>query len=97
MYVRGRDEYLGRLEAERAERDQQIQERLQHQAETLREVDRRKSDFVATLGHEMRNPLAPLSHVVRLLELRRGRRTPAWRPILDISSTANPAVGTAGR
>jgi signal transduction histidine kinase/ActR/RegA family two-component response regulator len=69
-YVKSRDEYLRQVEAERADRDQQIQERLQHQAETLREVDRRKSEFVATLGHEMRNPLAPLWHAVRLLELR---------------------------
>jgi signal transduction histidine kinase/CheY-like chemotaxis protein len=69
-YVRSREEYLGQLEAERAERDQQIQEHLRHQAQTLREVDRRKNEFVATLGHEMRNPLAPLGHAVRLLELR---------------------------
>lgn len=70
MYVKSRDEYLRRLETERAERDKQLQEYLQHQAETLREVDRRKTEFLATLGHEMRNPLAPLWNAMRLLALR---------------------------
>jgi len=68
MYVKSRDEHLRQLETERAERAKQMQEYLQHQAETLREVDRRKSEFLATLGHEMRNPLAPLWNAVRLLE-----------------------------
>jgi two-component system CheB/CheR fusion protein len=68
-YVEHRDEYMRQREAERAERDRRIQEQLRHQAEALREVDRRKSEFMATLGHELRNPLAPLWHVVRLLEL----------------------------
>jgi CheY-like chemotaxis protein len=70
-------------EAERAEQDRQIQEQLRHQAEALREVDRRKSEFLATLGHELRNPLAPLWHVVRLLELQ--ETDPALAQIRDIS------------
>lgn len=69
MYVTSRDAYLRQLEEERAERDKQIQEHLRQTAETLREVDRRKNEFLATLGHEMRNPLAPLWHAARLLEL----------------------------
>jgi signal transduction histidine kinase/CheY-like chemotaxis protein len=69
MYVASRDEHLRRLEQERAEQDKRIQEQLRQRAETLREVDRRKNEFLATLGHEMRNPLAPLRNAVRLLEL----------------------------
>jgi signal transduction histidine kinase/ActR/RegA family two-component response regulator len=69
MYVKSRDEYLRQLESERAERDRQIQEHLRQQAQVLREVDRRKSEFLATLGHELRNPLAPLWHAVKLQEL----------------------------
>lgn len=34
----------------------------------LREADRRKDDFLATLGHELRNPLAPISHAVEILQ-----------------------------
>ncbi len=69
MYVTSRDGHLRQLEQERAERDKQIQEHLQQRAESLREVDRRKNEFLATLGHEMRNPLAPLWQAARLLEL----------------------------
>lgn len=37
-------------------------------AETqLRELDRRKDEFLATLAHELRNPLAPIRHAVKLL------------------------------
>jgi signal transduction histidine kinase len=37
--------------------------------EALRVVDRRKDEFLATLGHELRNPLAPLLSAVHLLRL----------------------------
>lgn len=33
----------------------------------LREADRRKDEFIATLAHELRNPLAPVRHAARLL------------------------------
>ncbi len=33
----------------------------------LREADRRKDEFLATLAHELRNPLAPISTAVHLL------------------------------
>jgi signal transduction histidine kinase/CheY-like chemotaxis protein len=33
----------------------------------LREQDKRKDEFLATLAHELRNPLAPIRHAVRLL------------------------------
>jgi len=36
--------------------------------EALREANRRKSEFLAVLGHELRNPLAPLSAGVELLQ-----------------------------
>lgn len=34
----------------------------------LAEADRRKDEFLATLAHELRNPLAPLAYAVGLLE-----------------------------
>jgi two-component system CheB/CheR fusion protein len=43
-------------------------DRLKHAEEELREVDRRKDEFLATLAHELRNPLAPIrnaAHVIR--------------------------------
>jgi PAS domain S-box-containing protein len=36
--------------------------------EALRESDRRKDEFLAVLGHELRNPLAPLRTSVELME-----------------------------
>jgi signal transduction histidine kinase len=42
------------------------------QAETrLREFDRRKDEFLATLAHELRNPLAPLMYCLDSLEQQR--------------------------
>ena len=40
---------------------------LKVQAEALREADRRKDEFLATLAHELRNPLAPLRNGVEVL------------------------------
>ncbi|HVL37513.1 MAG TPA: ATP-binding protein [Burkholderiales bacterium] len=36
----------------------------------LREADRRKDEFLATLAHELRNPLAPIRNAVEVLHLR---------------------------
>jgi PAS domain S-box-containing protein len=36
----------------------------------LREADRRKDEFLATLAHELRNPLAPIRNAARLLLLK---------------------------
>src|SRR5258707_6257457 len=40
--------------------------------EALREADRRKDEFLAMLGHELRNPLAPIRNGVQLLRLGSG-------------------------
>ncbi|HXU43343.1 MAG TPA: ATP-binding protein [Burkholderiales bacterium] len=37
--------------------------------EALRDADRRKDEFLAMLGHELRNPLAPIRNGVQLLRL----------------------------
>ena len=34
--------------------------------EALREMDRRKDEFLATLAHELRNPLAPIRHAAQI-------------------------------
>ncbi len=36
----------------------------------LRETDRRKDEFLATLAHELRNPLAPVRNAVQILNLK---------------------------
>ena len=48
----------------------------------LQDADRRKDEFLATLAHELRNPLAPLRNVASLLK--RSGPTPAQQPLLEI-------------
>jgi len=38
--------------------------------EALRESDQRKDEFIATLSHELRNPLAPLRNALQILQKR---------------------------
>jgi PAS domain S-box-containing protein len=38
-----------------------------HAEEALKEADRRKDEFLATLAHELRNPLAPVRNAARVL------------------------------
>src|SRR5205085_8080289 len=39
--------------------------------QALREADRRKDEFLATLAHELRNPLAPIRNALQILSLPR--------------------------
>ena len=43
---------------------------LRNADEALRLADRRKDEFLATLAHELRNPLAPLRSALQIMELR---------------------------
>lgn len=53
-----------------------ITERKRHEAamleseQALRLADQRKNEFIATLAHELRNPLGPISNSIALLQLK---------------------------
>ena len=47
----------------------QLERETLSQAQTLTELDRRKDEFLAMLGHELRNPLAALANAAQLLRL----------------------------
>jgi PAS domain S-box-containing protein len=46
----------------------QTEAQLRRLAEDLAEADRRKDEFLATLAHELRNPLAPLSNALAVMK-----------------------------
>ena len=51
---------------------------LAEQASALRDADRRKDEFLAMLAHELRNPLASVSHAAALLRSADDPETHQW-------------------
>ncbi len=47
-----------------------VEQQTLERADQLKLADRRKNEFIAMLAHELRNPLAPIAHAVKVLELR---------------------------
>ncbi|MGJ0426107.1 PAS domain S-box protein [Methylocystis sp.] len=55
-----------------------------HEAESaLQDADRRKDEFLATLAHELRNPLTPIRNAVHILKKKYGPQFPD-APLLDM-------------
>ena len=46
-----------------------LEDDLRHLAADLSEADRRKDEFLATLAHELRNPLAPISNGLHIMRM----------------------------
>jgi PAS domain S-box-containing protein len=61
----------------------EMQETLKKRTERLEEEDRQKNRFLATLSHELRNPLAPLTNAVAILRVH-SRNAPRLLPIVDL-------------
>ena len=65
-----REQAFAELERRVAERTHELaarNEELRRSEDRLREADRRKDEFLATLAHELRNPLAPIRSAVAVL------------------------------
>lgn len=63
--------------AAEAELERKVKQRTDELAKAnaaLREADRRKDEFLSTLGHELRNPLAPIRNALEIMRLA-GERT----------------------
>src|SRR6185312_10042936 len=58
LYARHASDFIHRCKIER---------NLRQSQQELREADRRKNEFLALLGHELRNPLHPISTATELL------------------------------
>ncbi len=54
-----------------------------HAEEDLREADRRKDEFLATLAHELRNPLAPIRNSLHIFRMS-GIQDPAVLRVTDM-------------
>jgi len=48
-----------------------------------READRRKDEFLAMLGHELRNPLAPIMTALQIMELRGETKSVREQQVID--------------
>jgi len=73
------NERHGKVEAERERLLAQLEEAL-HVAE---QANRNKDEFLALLGHELRNPLAPIMNAVHLIGLKGDDRTLPERRIIQ--------------
>ncbi|HEY0819965.1 MAG TPA: ATP-binding protein [Rhizobacter sp.] len=67
---------LAEVQARTGELEVEMAERVRAE-QSLRLADRRKDEFLATLAHELRNPLAPMTTALALL--RREKSTPEVR------------------
>lgn len=56
---------------------------LEKANQELRELSRRKDEFLAMLGHELRNPLAPIRNAGSILKLR-GTKDPSIKHVQEI-------------
>jgi signal transduction histidine kinase len=81
------DELEARVKARTIDLERSLA-KLQEREITLREADRRKDEFLALLGHELRNPLAPIRHAVELLR----RRTHGGEGVGDVADIVERQV-----
>jgi signal transduction histidine kinase len=86
LRVSERTAELGRvnqeLQSENRQR-QQLEVELRRRVEQLALEQQRKDEFLATLGHELRNPLAPIRNSARILRMKR-LDDPETRPLCEM-------------
>ena len=75
-----RELLMARKSAERALTAQlDAEKQLRKLNDDLSDADRRKDEFLATLSHELRNPLAPMRSALEVLKLKRADGPPPTR------------------
>lgn len=61
---------LSLLQYRERESAERVSDELRHSGEALREAGRAKDEFLAMLGHELRNPLGAISNALQVMSLR---------------------------
>jgi signal transduction histidine kinase len=83
VFLASKGELLAKEQQAEAEADAERQRRLAEQEQELvrrlQEADRMKADLIATVSHELRNPLTTVLGVFGILRVRRRRLSPAER------------------
>ncbi|HET6749563.1 MAG TPA: ATP-binding protein [Actinomycetes bacterium] len=83
VFLASKGELLAREQQAEAEADAERQRRLAEQEQELvrrlQEADRMKADLIATVSHELRNPLTTVLGVFGILRVRRRRLSPSER------------------
>ncbi|MFD0739586.1 response regulator [Lysobacter koreensis] len=74
----------------------QVSERMRAQARLL-ELDRRKDEFLATLAHELRNPMASLGNAINVLKLMADPPGSGAAAARDVDAPDNPLHDTMQR
>lgn len=70
LYEQRQEVASQRDELEKAvQENRRLLEESRSQAEALREADRHKDEFLATLAHELRNPLAPIKNALSIMRV----------------------------
>jgi signal transduction histidine kinase len=73
-----------------------LEEQAKEQANSLAELNRRKNEFIATLSHELRNPLAAIRHAAELIQMHRNP-DPLQLEALSLPDKAVPVLGDDAR
>jgi signal transduction histidine kinase/CheY-like chemotaxis protein len=72
------DRYVRHREGDVRRQEQAEADQLRQHAAELAAADRHKDDFLAVVGHELRNPLAPIRNAVQLLRQKPDAETATW-------------------
>ena len=72
-----------RGEEQLRELNETLERRVKERTESLLDADRRKDEFLATLAHELRNPLAPVRNAVAFMH-RKGQAVPELQWARDV-------------